>query len=156
MHNGSKNKNKHYIKKLSNNIHDFNEAKPLNKITFNGIVISGKGKGKKFLELPWVKKQIQEKLGYTAYPGTLNIKISEKDTAQRKKLNKKTAIQIDPVQGYCFGSIFKAIIKDIECAVIIPQVKGYPENILEVVAPIYLRETFKLKDNDLILITVYV
>jgi riboflavin kinase, archaea type len=128
----------------------------LNQVKFNGIITSGQGSGKKYLELPWVKKQIQEKLGYTAYPGTLNIILSEKSTSQRKKLTGKKAIQICPAEGYCFGAVFKAVINGLECAAVIPQVEGYPENILEVIAPLYLREALKLKDKDQLAITVFV
>ena len=128
----------------------------MNQVKFNGTITSGQGNGKKYLELPWVKRQIQEKLGYTAYPGTLNVKLLEKNTTQRKKLTGKKAIQICPAEGYCFGAIFKATINGLECAVVIPQVKGYPENILEVIAPLYLREALKLKDKDQVEITVFV
>ena len=127
----------------------------MNQVKFNGTITSGQGNGKKYLELPWVKKQIQEKLGYTAYPGTLNIILSEKSTNQRKKLNGKKAIQICPAEGYCFGAIFKAAINGLECAVVIPQVKEYPENILEVIAPLYLREALKLKDKDQVAVTIF-
>lgn len=126
----------------------------LNRLIFNGVVTSGQGNGKKYLDLPWVKSQILEKLGYIAYPGTLNIRIT-KEINQRKKLEGKKAIQIYPAEGYCFGAVFKATINSVDCAIIIPQVKGYPCDILEIIAPIYLRETLKLKDNDSVVVVAY-
>jgi len=36
----------------------------------------------------------------------------------------------------------------VDGAVIIPEVGGYPDNVLEVIAPINLRERFRLKDGD--------
>ena len=50
----------------------------MKKMKLNGAIFSGGGNGKKFLELPWVKQQIREKLGFTPYPGTLNVKLNEK------------------------------------------------------------------------------
>ncbi|MEM3054151.1 MAG: DUF120 domain-containing protein, partial [Candidatus Bathyarchaeia archaeon] len=61
-----------------------NEAAP---ICLKGKVFSGTGEGAKFMELPWVKKQMEEKLGFAPYPGTLNIKLS-KDEVKLKKLLK--------------------------------------------------------------------
>lgn len=127
----------------------------VNRLIFNGVVTSGQGNGKKYLQLPWVKSQILEKLGYTAYLGTLNIRIKKEDMDQRKKLEGKKAIQIYPAEGYCFGSVFKATINSLDCAIIIPQVKGYPANMLEIIAPIYLRDALKLKDDDRVVVVAY-
>jgi len=127
----------------------------VNRLIFNGVVTSGQGNGKKYLDLPWVKSQILEKLGYIAYLGTLNIRITKEDMHQRKKLEEKKAIQIYPAEGYCFGAVFKATINSVDCAIIIPQVKGYPADMLEIIAPIYLREALKLKDGDCVVVVAY-
>ncbi len=120
---------------------------------FSGTVTSGQGNGKKYLQLEWVKLQIQEKLGYNAYPGTLNIKLDADGVKQKLQLKKVQPIKICPAQGYCFGSVYKAILNGVKCAIIIPEVEGYPENLLEVISPVYLRETLKLKDEDTVSIT---
>jgi riboflavin kinase len=70
----------------------------LDTLTLSGTIASGQGNGKKYLQLSWVEKQIQEKLGYTAYPGTLNIKLNKESTILKYQLKKAPAIQICPVQ----------------------------------------------------------
>ncbi|NLE05270.1 MAG: CTP-dependent riboflavin kinase [Crenarchaeota archaeon] len=130
--------------------------KPLGVLIFCGFVSSGQGNGKKFLELNWVKQQIEEKLGYSVFPGTLNLTLNKESVKQKVLLNKMQALQIIPAKGYCFGFIYKARINEIECAVVVPDVENYPENILEVIAPIYLREALKIKDGNVLAINVLV
>jgi len=115
-----------------------------------GKVFSGSGEGARFIEISWVRKQITEKLGFIPYPGTLNIKLAE-GIANSKLLKKAKAIEILPVEGFCRGRCFNACFMDtLKCAIVIPEVENYPEDILEVIAPINLREKFKLKDGDIV------
>jgi riboflavin kinase len=41
----------------------------------------------------------------------------------------------------------------LDCAVIIPQIQDYPENVLEVIAQVNLREKLGLKDGDAIAVS---
>lgn len=43
----------------------------------------------------------------------------------------------------------------IEGAIIIPQVPDYPEDMMEVIAPVSLRKTLKLKEGDEVQLTFY-
>ncbi len=114
-----------------------------------GIVFSGKGEGTKFIELPWVKKQITEKLGFTPHPGTLNIKLTKESLKLRTLLEKTVAIEISPVVGFHHGRCFKAyLMGNLKSAVVIPEVSNYPRDIIEVIAPVNLREKLQLKDGD--------
>jgi riboflavin kinase len=117
-------------------------------VNLRGKVVSGSGEGAKFTELPWVKKQTTEKLGYIPCPGTLNIKLTEANFF--KDLFKKIKwIEISPVNDFCRGRLIQArFIDDLECAIIIPEVENYPEDIVELVAPVNLREKFKLENGD--------
>jgi riboflavin kinase, archaea type len=126
----------------------------LKKIKFSGKVFSGKGGGKKFLELQWVKQQINAKLGFTPYAGTLNIRLSDKSAERRKLLEKAASMKISPAEGYCNGKLFQASIGMLECAIVIPEVAGYPQNVLEIIAPVNLREKLQLADDDEITVTV--
>jgi riboflavin kinase len=126
----------------------------LKKIKLSGKVFSGQGRGEKFLELPWVKRQIKAKLGFTPYNGTLNIKLSEESAKRRKLLEKAASVKICPPKGFCSGTVFKASIGALECAIVIPEVAGYPEDVLEIIAPANLREKLQLEDGDEITVTV--
>jgi riboflavin kinase, archaea type len=128
----------------------------LRTITFEGKVITGEGNGKKYLALPWVKQQIEEKAGFTPFLGTLNLKLTRAEAERRKLLNKTKSARICPAEGYCMGLLFKASIADVECAVVLPQVKSYPDNVLEVIASVDLRDKLKVKDGDAVAVSVQV
>jgi len=125
----------------------------LKKIELVGTVFAGEGAGKKFLDLPWVDAQIQEKLGFKSFPGTLNIRLSKGSTKLRELVKKKT-LEILPPQGYGRGLLFKARITELECVVVVPKVENYPNNVLEVIAPFNLREKLHLSNGSQIRITV--
>ena len=126
----------------------------MKKIKLSGKVFSGQGRGEKFLELPWVKRQIKAKLGFTPYNGTLNIKLSEESAKRRKLLEKATSMKICPPKGFCSGTVVKASIGALDCVIVIPEVVGYPEDVLEIIAPANLREMLQLEDGDEITVTV--
>jgi riboflavin kinase len=126
----------------------------LKKIKLSGKVFSGRGEGEKFLELPWVKRQVKEKLGFIPYHGTLNVRLSEESAKRRKLLEKATSMIVCPAEGYCGGKIFKAFVGILECAIVIPEVAGYPWDVLEIIASANLREKLQLADGDKIVVTV--
>jgi riboflavin kinase, archaea type len=128
----------------------------LETLIFKGKVVTGEGNGKKYLSLYWVKQQIQEKLGFSPYLGTLNLKLSKEGMREKRILAETKTESICPAEGYCLGLLFKAQIDEELCAVIIPKVKNYPENILEIIAASNLREKLKLKDGVIVSVSVFV
>jgi riboflavin kinase len=126
----------------------------LKRIKLNGTVFCGGGAGKKFLDLPWVKQQIEKKLGFAPYSGTLNVLLSEESAKRRKLLEKAHSTKICPANGYYNGALFKAFIGTLECAIVIPEVAGYPKDVLEIIASVNLRETLQLEDGSEVTVTV--
>ena len=118
-----------------------------------GKVISGDGKGEYFTNLPWFKNQVIEKLGFSPYQGTLNLKLSDK--VDLHKIKKSSGIRIKSKPGYCSARLFKAVVmKKIQGAVILPNIRNYPKNIVEIIAPTSLRETLGLSDGDLLEVSI--
>ncbi len=126
----------------------------MKKIKLSGTVFSGQGEGKKFLALPWVQREVEEKIGFTPYLGTLNILLAEESAKRRKLLQKERSMKVCPAEGYCIGVIFKAFIGRLECAVVVPEVAGYPKDVLEIIAPANLREMLHLEDGCEVTVTV--
>ena len=124
------------------------------QITFQGTVFSGNGEGRKFIGLPWVKRQIQEKLGFTPYLGTLNIRLTKESVRQKEILKKAEEFEISPEKGYCTGILFEACMEGLECGIVQPQLPSYPKDVLEVVACCNLRERFKLGDGSEVCVVV--
>jgi riboflavin kinase len=128
----------------------------LPRIVFEGTVFSGEGKGKKFLEMPWVKRQVEEKLGFSPYLGTLNLRLTGKEPKKRILLENSGGLVVQPQTGYYPGLLFWATIDVLQCGVVIPIMPNYPDDVLEVIAPIYLRGSLKLVDGSAVSVVVRV
>jgi CTP-dependent riboflavin kinase len=127
----------------------------LKVVRLEGEVFSGTGEGSKYIRLAWVKKQIEEKLGFTPRVGTLNVRLKDESILQKRVLTKRPALEIVPAAGYCRGKLFRAILADdAEAAVVVPDVPDYPENVLEIVSSENLRKKLQLNDGDKIEIRV--
>lgn len=122
----------------------------MNVICLKGRVLSGKGEGTKFMKLPWVKKQAKEKLGFTPSAGTLNLRLSSECIELRKELGNANSIEILPAQGFCIGKCFRALMRGLECAVVVPEIPEYPEDVIEIIAASNLRKKLQLADGDVI------
>jgi riboflavin kinase len=58
-------------------------------------------------------------------------------------------MEISPPKGFCRGKLAETcFIDNLKCAIIKPEVENYPQDVIELMAPINLRKTFKLKDGD--------
>lgn len=123
-------------------------------LSLRGKVYSGKGEGKKFVSLPWVERQIHEKLGFSPYPGTLNIRLSREGLANKKMLTKAERIEIEPEKGFCKGFLIKGKISGLGCGIIVPLVPAYPPDVVEVVAAVFLRQRLHLSDGREVAVTV--
>ncbi len=126
------------------------------RLFLDGTVFSGTGQGKRFLELPWVKRQIVEKLGFVPYAGTLNLRLTPESIEKRRILDSTQGFVVEPQAGYLSGVLFKAAIGEIECAVVIPKVPNYPKDIIEIISPTYLRGLLKIKDGSMVTLSVTV
>ncbi len=125
-------------------------------LTLLGTVFSGKGEGKKFVSLPWVKCQIEQKAGFVPFEGTLNLRLTQEGTQQKEKMQKAQKIRIEPAQGYCPGFLIKAQISDIQATIVLPEVPNYPANVVELIASVCLRTELGLADGDVVAVTVLV
>ena len=125
------------------------------KIILKGKGFSGGGTGSLFVNLPWAKKQFKEKLGFNPYPGTLNLQLSPR-TDVKELRNATRGIKIESPEGFHEGRCFKALIMEkLWGAVVVPDIPGYPHDLLEILAPVNLRETLELRDGVKIEVTVW-
>ena len=121
-------------------------------LALRGTIQTGKAEGSEFLRLEWVRKQIENKLGFTPFPGTLNIKLNEDDAVKLKKIIKEAQpIEIVPEAYFCRGRCYKTTINDeSSCIILIPDVPDYPDNLIEIVSPDNLRKKLRLADGDVV------
>lgn len=129
-------------------------------IHFSGKIVSGKGEGASFVQLPWVRNQIVHKIGFTPYPGTFNLKISDeagRGAVEKMRGSMPKAIEIIPPGGSgCSGSCFVAKIEEtVDAAVIIPSEGGYGD-ILEFLAAMHVKSLLRLSDGDVVEVRVHI
>jgi len=128
----------------------------VHKKFLTGKVITGLGEGQYYISLEGYRTQFIEKLGFTPYPGTLNIKLDPPSVDIRKGISADLEISGFTKENRTFGrgSCFNIIIMDIKGAVIVPERTHYPEDIIEIIAPVNLRKFLKLRDGSTVEVEV--
>ena len=127
------------------------------QLAITGKIISGARQGAFFTQLDWVQEQCIEKLGFAPWPGTLNLEIRLDQVAVIEDMRLKNGIELTaPDANYCSGYVFPVSVGGIPSAVVIPSddVRVHEKNIIEIIAPRYLKETLGVKDGDSISLTV--
>lgn len=128
------------------------------RVQFKGVVVSGMGEGRYYTEQTGYVEQFKEKLGFSPYPGTLNVKIEliEKNKLRFLKNNQAIEISEFKTRNRTFGAVrcFKAEINGIKGAIVLPMRSHY-SNVLEFISQTYLREKLEIKDDDEVNIVIY-
>jgi riboflavin kinase len=117
-----------------------------------GIVQDGLGQGNSFTQLDWVRQQFRDKIGFDPCPGTLNLRVQDRDGLAG--LRAERGIRIEPgAPGFCAAKCFRVKVGDqITAAWIIPEVPGYPDDLVELMAPVRLRDALGLKIGDVVVV----
>ena len=117
-------------------------------LVLNGVIVRGLGEGTYFMSMQHYQKEIKKKLGFDAYPGTLNLKVGKK---QADILKKFAPIKIDGFKknNKTFGGVdcYRAKIKNIDGSIIVPHLTKH-KDVIEFIAPVHLKSKLKLKDGD--------
>lgn len=108
-----------------------------------GTVVSGVGDGKWYVEkyLPY----FEQTLGFTCYPGTLNMKVQKAPDFNGAKKISITPAENDLVAVDCYLVLINGVY---DGAVVIPRITRHGKEIIELIAAVNLREELKLKDGD--------
>ena len=126
-------------------------------VRLRGIVARGIGQSRFFTEIPWVKRQLVEKLGIAPHPGTFNITVVADDMAKLKRVREAEGIEIPPEDtSFCSANSLHVLInKRIKGAAIIPLVSDYPPTQLEIISAENVKESLSLQDGDMVEVEVY-
>jgi len=114
-----------------------------------GRVISGIGRGAYYVMKPEYSAFFERILKDSPFPGTLNIIVDSDITAE---------ILPHTYAPKNYGAIKYAVgrFHEIPVIVIKPQKSVHPENVLEIVAPVSLRQKFNLKDGSEIEVYIFI
>ncbi len=116
-----------------------------------GRVFTGVGEGARYVSLPPYKEAFKRKLGFDPYPGTLNVRVLPEYVPLLKKL--KSSGHFIPrfiVDGIEYGWVrcVPARVGDYPAAVLVIEKTVHGPDVLEIIAPVRLRDALGLKDGD--------
>ena len=143
---------------------------------FKGEIVTGMGEGAYYMSLDGYKKQFQNKLGYEPFPGTLNVKIEDKNYLNsRKDLINYPSIYIDGFKNSdrtfgwvrCYPATIsqetrlssdatQSQITDIsdDVHVLLLERTHHNNNLIEVIGPLNIKESSNLKNGDRIVVKI--
>lgn len=115
-----------------------------------GKITSGKGTAKKFLSLKPYKDKIEDRTGFRPFPGTLNLEVELEKIEEFKERKDEKNMEGFEYEGQDYGGLklYEAKIEGLECAVLDIDRSDHDENIVEIVAPVNLRDELGLEDGD--------
>ena len=169
--------NKHYV-------HQRNTGRRDVRMRISGKVSSGLGRAHIFMAQSHYQEQFKQILGKTAWPGTLNVKVSGDDFANHLALRSLAGIEskdvaedllhqvctidtsaISPIKvqgflrdGVSFGGA-TAFLAEISVGESVPCAVLIPDltrhvDVVEVISEVFLRETLEVLDGEEVEITV--
>lgn len=124
------------------------------ELSVTGTVFTGKGEGAYYVSQRQYFIQMQEKLGFMPYPGTLNLKLNDFDDVNKILL----LHSLPPIRIRGFSTHERAF-GDVLCHEVrvtgVPKVylvrserTSYDLGIAELISDVYLRKALRVKDGD--------
>ena len=130
------------------------------ELVFEGSVFSGLGEGAYYMSQEGYRKQFVEKLGFSPYPGTFNLRVRKEDQEDVRLLEASPFILIE---GFTNGNrsfgpakCFQGKIADkFPCALIAPVRTHYEGDVVEIISSQYLRKALHAKDGDTVKVRAF-
>lgn len=122
-----------------------------------GIIFSDLGQASSFMALDWVQRLLKERLGYHPFPATLNVRPRAAEDAQvwRRVKSDHAGTPLTPASdSHCGAKLYRVEIRaradsaKLSGAVLLPEVADYPNDKIEIVAPVRLKDHFNVNDGD--------
>jgi len=121
-----------------------------------GIIYSDLGRASSFMALDWVQFSIRRSVGFSPYPATLNLRprTDEDATVWQRARQDAPALPLAPVDGgFCSARLYRVEIAGgigarLQGAVLVPEVRDYPSDKIEIIAPLRLKDHWGLRDGD--------
>ena len=131
-------------------------------LQLDGKVVSGMGEGAYYMSLEGYRNQFNEKLGYEPYAGTLNLKLlNQSSVRMRSMMDNYPSVFIrgftDSSRSYGWVKCYPAILNDgavDKAAVIVLERTHYDNSMLEVIAPIGIKDLLGIKNGDFVKVFV--
>ena len=129
-------------------------------VDLEGVLISGMGEGAYYMSLKGYTKQFQSKIGYTPFPGTLNVRLDKKIHQEAiKQFATMDGIKIDGFSDgkrtYGWVKCFPAKLnQSISCMLIVLERTHHDDSVVELISKACIRKSGKLRDGSKVKITI--
>jgi riboflavin kinase len=131
---------------------------PEDEIVITGQVVTGLGEGAYYVQV--YSSKLRSALGFKPHLGTLNVKIVDDESRKAiSRMKNTTPLVLSGFshKGRTFGDVIcyrVKVNKTIEGAIVIAQRTHHSGEILEIVAPLNIRDALKLSDDDKVTLVV--
>ncbi len=131
----------------------------MDTLTLAGRLVTGLGEAVNFTRLDWAREQFVANLAIDPYPGTINILLHD-DAAKAAWSRVKASpgkLLVSPRDDWCNARCYPARIVfggegagvvNVKGGIVFPEVAGYPEFQVEVIAEICVRAALAIEDGD--------
>jgi len=120
-----------------------------------GRLVTGQGVARLYTRADWAREAFMNAAGIDPFPGTLNMVVA--DGPERRRwiaVRGRGGILLPaPVPSFCDGRLFRASVLSSgsgvvsDGAVVVPMVAGYPEDQVEIISTIGLRDALGVGDG---------
>jgi riboflavin kinase len=120
-------------------------------VSVKGIVCSGTGRAARYFRLAPYLKFFTKHLGREPFHGTLNIMLTVNELSKLSSLQ-PISLRSFSFEGRHFGGVrcWRGTVAGIGVLLVRPEKTTHASEILEVVAPVNLRERLGLKNGDVL------
>jgi CTP-dependent riboflavin kinase len=122
-----------------------------------GLIFSDLGRASSFMSIDWVRLALEKNLGFAPFPATLNIRpVQTQDAETWRRIRARPGMPLAAAEGgFCRARLYPVEIcgnaagaQRVAGAILVPEVKDYPSDKIEIVAPVRLKDHFAVSDGD--------
>lgn len=131
-------------------------------VEFKGVIVSGMGEGAYYMSMKGYAKQFKSKLGYIPFPGTLNVKLRDKEFVEAKRsLDAYPAVTVngfsDGKRSYGWVKCYPARVNNsVDAALILLERTHHDDSVIELISKENIKKSAKLSTGSQITIRVKV
>ena len=118
-----------------------------------GRLMRGLGQAADFTQIDWVRRQLMDLAGIDPHPGTVNLALGDEANRRRwRRWRELPGHAMEPGDAaFCRARCYPVRIEGrVPAALVLPQIEGYPEDKLELVAALPVRRHLSLDEGALV------
>ena len=118
-----------------------------------GQLLRGLGQAAGFTQIEWVRRQLVDLAGIDPHPGTVNLALGDEVNRTRwRRWRDLPGYAMEPADAaFCSARCYPVRIEGrVPAAVLLPEIAGYPEDKLEIVAALPVRRHLSLDEGALV------